>query len=635
MHASFRSTGTLALLCLAVAGVAAPRLRAQPLEAVPLVNLSAFEAPGGARPDGWQIAGDAWTLWDSAALEVEAGTGVLVNAPEAGAAGPLATPWAHGDLVLELEYLLPRGAESGLYLQGRYEVQIADSWGVARPRAVDAAGISPRYDPKRPPGQETFEGHAPRVNAGRAPGLWQQLRVVFEAPRFDAVGRKTANARIVEVVHNGVVVQQSVQVTGPTHGAPFEDERATGPLVLEGGRGGVAFRNIRYRQFEPVASVTLTDVRYTLHRGEFGSVDEIGQAPAADAGEAFGFVWNLFGRAADRMGLVWNGTLHAPRAGEYAFTLGFNWIDAIPYDEDAVIGGGRLVVAGQEVVTHTGADSSASGRIFLEEGAHPFELTYFKNRRLWRPIVFFEVEGPGMPKQFLNAARTLPEPESSYPPVPVDPLRTPYVLRSFVDHQGELKTNVASVGDPSGVHYALDLDAGGLLYAWKGGFVDAGSMWTGRGELQQAVPRGQRITLSGRPTWARLPHPEAPWPLPAAHHAGFQGYVLDATAHPVFRYDTEGLDVVETLRPDETGKALRRQLTFAGSAAPDDLWVLVAEGRDVRQRAPGVYAVDGAYFVDLGAERFARVRVQDERRQLLVPVRFASGEARLAYDVVW
>ena len=67
--------------------------------------------------------------------------------------------------------------------------------------------------------------------------------MVFRAPRFDAGGKKTANARFVKVVHNGQVIHENVEVTGPTRAAAFNDEKPHGPLMLQGDHGPVAYRN--------------------------------------------------------------------------------------------------------------------------------------------------------------------------------------------------------------------------------------------------------------------------------------------------------------------------------------------------------------------------------------------------------
>lgn len=118
-----------------------------------------------------------------------------------------------------------------------------DSLGVESPKYSDCGGIYQRWKDGK-----GYEGVAPRTNASKAPGEWQTFEVVFHAPRFDEDGKKTANAKFVRVVHNGKVIQENVEVTGPTRAATFEnDEKPTGPIMLQGDHGPVAYRNLRIR----------------------------------------------------------------------------------------------------------------------------------------------------------------------------------------------------------------------------------------------------------------------------------------------------------------------------------------------------------------------------------------------------
>ena len=92
-------------------------------------------------------------------------------------------------------------------------------------------------------------GSAPRVNASRAPGQWQSFHVWFRAPRFDPSGRKIENARFLRVLHNGVPVQENVEVEGPTRAAMDIPEAAENPLMLQGDHGPVAYRNLYIRPY--------------------------------------------------------------------------------------------------------------------------------------------------------------------------------------------------------------------------------------------------------------------------------------------------------------------------------------------------------------------------------------------------
>jgi hypothetical protein len=162
------------------------------------------------------------------------GTGILLNGGD-GRGVDLLSELEHGDCELHLEFNVPRGSNSGVYFQGQYEVQILDSYGKkdADLKYGDCGGI--------------YNTAPPRANASKPPGEWQTFDVTFRAPRFDAAGKKTANARFVRVLHNGKLIHENVEVKGPTTAALGGPERPAGPLMLQGDHGPVAFRNLRIK----------------------------------------------------------------------------------------------------------------------------------------------------------------------------------------------------------------------------------------------------------------------------------------------------------------------------------------------------------------------------------------------------
>ena len=210
------------------------------------ISLDSVEAWRGNTGD-WVFVGDAMlNIDDPTRLRTVPGVGVLVNGP-IGRTTNLISELESGDVEAHLEFMVPKGSNSGVYFQGRYEIQVFDSWGVAEPKFSDCGGIYQRYGEGQKRG---WDGHAPRVNASKAPGEWQTFDVVFRAPRFDAASRKTANAVFVKVVQNGIVIHENVEVTGPTRAAAFGDEKPLGPLMLQGDHGPVAYRNVRIRPAE-------------------------------------------------------------------------------------------------------------------------------------------------------------------------------------------------------------------------------------------------------------------------------------------------------------------------------------------------------------------------------------------------
>ena len=136
---------------------------------------------------------------------------------------------------LHVEFLLPfkptgRGqdrANSGVYMQDRYEVQVLDSFGL-KGLNNECGGI--------------YSQVAPSVNMCYPPLQWQTYDIDFQAARFDGDGKKTKNA-VISVKHNGVVIHEHQEITGPTGGGKPED--ATGGVIqLQGHGNPVFFRNI-------------------------------------------------------------------------------------------------------------------------------------------------------------------------------------------------------------------------------------------------------------------------------------------------------------------------------------------------------------------------------------------------------
>ena len=176
----------------------------------------------------------------------EPGTGIVVNG-EKGHTKHLISKAEYGSCELHVEFMVPRGSNSGVYVMSRYEVQVLDSYGVEKPKYSDCGGIYQRYNEDT---NEGYEGHSPRVNASLPPGEWQIFDIVFCAPEFDAQNNKIKNAKFIKVVHNGQIVHENVEVTGPTRSAAFEDEKPLGPLMFQGDHGPVAYRNIKIKPVE-------------------------------------------------------------------------------------------------------------------------------------------------------------------------------------------------------------------------------------------------------------------------------------------------------------------------------------------------------------------------------------------------
>jgi hypothetical protein len=144
----------------------------------------------------------------------------------------LLTEAKYGDCTVEVEFMIPKGSNSGVYLMGEYEVQIYDTF--------DKKGKDAK--PGDMGGIYTFA--APKVFADKGPGQWQKFVIDFQAPKFEGT-KKVSNAKFLKVTFNDTVIHENVECDKPTPGGLTGKEMAEGPLMFQGDHGQVAYRNIK------------------------------------------------------------------------------------------------------------------------------------------------------------------------------------------------------------------------------------------------------------------------------------------------------------------------------------------------------------------------------------------------------
>jgi len=158
--------------------------------------------------------------------------------------GDIATKQEFGDCQLHIEFATPAEVKgesqgrgnSGVFLMGRYEVQVLDSYQNPTYFHGQAASI--------------YKQHAPLVNASRKPGEWQTYDIIFSAPVFDEIGNVSKRARVT-VFHNGVLVQNNVEIYGETwhdRSPAYIPHGPVGPIKLQDHGNPMRFRNIWIRK---------------------------------------------------------------------------------------------------------------------------------------------------------------------------------------------------------------------------------------------------------------------------------------------------------------------------------------------------------------------------------------------------
>jgi len=186
---------------------------------------------------------EAWKHPDTSSTEWTVRNGYVEVEP---GTGDLQTKKDFGDVQLHLEFSTPEDNEniaqgrgnSGVFLMGRYEVQILDS----------------HQNETYPDGQcaAIYSQYPPLANASRPPGQWQTYDIIFRRPHFRENGKVVKPAQIT-VFHNGVLVQDHVELTGPTaymERPPYEAHENRLPLRLQDHGNRVQYRNIWVRDLE-------------------------------------------------------------------------------------------------------------------------------------------------------------------------------------------------------------------------------------------------------------------------------------------------------------------------------------------------------------------------------------------------
>ena len=188
--------------------------------------------PRGKNTNQWKVGIAAVNPERPNELVVKEGSGEMVNTPSkaTGKSLDIYSTFTHGDARIELELMVPKGSNSGIYLHGEYEVQVLDSYGRKKLGMGDMGAI--------------YGAKPPSTNACKKPGEWQKYIILFRAPKFKD-GKKVANARIDKVILNGQLLQQDVELPKPTPGGITGKEKAKGPIMFQGDHGPVAYRNIK------------------------------------------------------------------------------------------------------------------------------------------------------------------------------------------------------------------------------------------------------------------------------------------------------------------------------------------------------------------------------------------------------
>jgi hypothetical protein len=597
----YRIIVSLALSLFIAAFSQAQRIKPR-LKEISLNNLEAFQTPTA----NWKLIGDVEAGYSDTVLNTAKGLGILHNdfsrAIQNKPVHNLVTKMEHGDLMLEFDFMLAKGSNSGIYFQSRYEVQLFDSWGVKTPKYSDLGGLYQTI-------KKGLSGKAPMKNAALAPGLWQHMEISFQAPRFDAKGNKTADAKFIYVKLNGITLHENINVDGPTISASFADEKPYGPLMIQGDHGTLAIKNMKYAAQDDL-KVDLRDISYQYFEKSATTLAEAKTTKPTGQGKT-NAIDSRLATARDKFLLVFEGKMNIPVADAYTFSTLFSGTGSLEIDGKKVLEAKELYVGGNPVY----------GTTDLKAGEHTFKLWVSKEIDWARPGLSLYIEKANSKSVALHAPASMPD-RAPAPLIAVKAESGPEMVRSFMNHNNKKLTHVVSVGDPAQVHYAYDLMQGGMLQAWKGDFLNTTDMWHERGEPQTASPLGAPIVLAGN-----CPIYEKTTTKDSIADYQYKGYALKAGL-PTFSYTYKALSIKDLIQPE--GKGLKRSITVSGEGKEKTM-IRVAQGSSITPLGKGLYSIGKqAYFVQLAPGLYPKIENYLGQQVLLLP----AGET-VQYQLIW
>ena len=610
-------------------------------EQIKLDNLDGFKAQAG----NWQIVGDVIVnrhidvhhqpteaqhskkkrkrkkkknvVEPPKAIKSIPGTGILLNINDKEKNDALVTNWEHGDLILELEVLLPKGSNSGLYFQGRYELQIKDSWGVKTPLGSDMGGFHNNWEKDE---DKIFRGIPPTSNASKAPGLWQKYKVHFQAPRFNKTGKKVSNAKFISVELNGVRIHSNVEVPTYTGGPIEKNEVAKGPLLIQGNHGPVAIRNFKYQLLKE-SSVSLTSLSQIIYKGNFKGLDELNENTKVSSGKANKIDILSVGEE-DQYGVKYAGNLNVEEEDDYTFSVGYT-------------GGVKLIVDDNELIENNSSSDQGviKKTVKLSKGIHSFVLINVKSAAWRAPKLGLSIKSKSTNPKDFHTYNSYPPNINTVSPIFVQPDSKPRLLRAFVSFKddGKRLSHTIGVGTPEGVNYVYDLGAGNLVGVWRGDFVDATPMWHSRGD-GSFKPKGAVQWTFLNQSIAQLSSLDEAFPetgMPPNFVS--KGYTIEKTTRlPVFKYRYKDVDIENKVTPDSRNNYVINTIQFSKSGLTN--WYCKLASGVVKKLPDGSYLVENQqYYIKVLSGQVPMVRKVNGETELIIPV----DGSNVKYEIIW
>lgn len=212
------------------------------------------------------------------------------------------------------------------------------------------------------------------------------------------------------------------------------------------------------------------------------------------------------------------------------------------------------------------------------------------------------------------------------------------VQRCFLELDGVKETFCVAVGEPNKVHYAIDLSTGAIVKIWKGDFLEATTMWTGRGQEQLAEPLGNKILTIKSDSPILFENGNN-------HKKGnpslkYKGYTLDMKGSPTFKYANDGIEVEDRIwsTEDDTQK-LNRDIRFVLNAKNSgSIKYRLAQGASIRKIKKNIYSInDKSYIITISSKLKSEPEIQNTShgQDLVIPLSSLKNGNILEYYITW
>lgn len=376
----------------------------------------------------------------------------------------------------------------------------------------------------------------------------------------------------------------------------------------------------------------IKNLHFRYYEGEFKTLPDFAKLSPIQGGPLPSGKCDIeLNKPKDKFAYEFEGFLDCPKDGDYKFFMG---------SDD----GSRLIVDGNVVLELDGIHPFGikdKPKVKLTKGEHKILVQYFE--ATGGEQFYLGWSGPGFSETALSAW----EPEASdrknekdnFYGMPLVVEKEALIYRNFI--AGSSPRGIA-VGYPGGINLCWDADQMSVALVWQGAFMDAKRHWTGRGSGDQP-PLGYDIAKLGQNrALGILESQSAPWAPAYAKEAlrdpayRFHGYELDEKRQPTFKWEFNGVQVLESFEPSGNAKdgnaKLKRTLKLSTKEAPKNLYLLALSG--AIEQKESLFVIDKAVKATVtGAEPL--VRQEGGKTEVLLPVTFKDGQAELTVTYAW